>query len=159
MTWMDALAALESLGYVLSVDGEKIRYAHEGSGNPTTAQITPLFEAIKAQKAQVMKHLKMQADFEERFNQVLEEINRQYEPGTIRHIRENYPGLWQEIVGAENRLSDSWLIGNTEGFKKDLNGWKNLNLQAIEIFQNRDAQEGLFKHGGHQTRAMNLGDK
>ena len=40
MTWMDALAALESLGYVLSVDGEKIRYAHEGSGNPNRSDYT-----------------------------------------------------------------------------------------------------------------------
>ena len=112
-----------------------------------TAQITPLFKAIKAQKARIMEHLKMQADFEGRFNQVLEEINCQYEPGTIRYVRENYPGLWQEIVGVENRVSDSWLIGNAKGFKKDLEEWKNLSLEAIEVFRRETPKGGFLSMG------------
>jgi hypothetical protein len=147
MTWMDALAELDSLGYVLSLDGEKVRYAYQGGGNPNAAQIIPLFETIKARKALVVEHLKRLADFEAMFNQALAEINCQYESGTIPYIRENYPALWQRIIENEARLNDLWLAGETGPFKLAVEEWKNLSFQTIKIFQAREAQESLFRPG------------
>ena len=75
------------------------------------------------------------ADFEEMFNAALREINREYESGTIPYIRQNHPPFWQKIVEGENLLGDLWLAGEVESFRIALGEWKNLNLQAIEIFR------------------------
>jgi hypothetical protein len=147
MIWMDALAELDSLGYVLSVDGEKIRYAYQGGGNPNPAQIIPLFEAIKAHKAGVVEHLKKHTGFERMFKQALEEINSKYISGAIPYMRGTHPHLWRRLVEMEDKLSEAWLAGIADEFKRNLDEWININLKAIENFQDRDAQGGLFAHG------------
>lgn len=78
------------------------------------------------------------------FKQAMEEINSQYEAGTIPYVRENYPALWQKITETETRLSTLWLAGMTDDFKKAVDEWTALNHKAIEIFRERGTQRTLI---------------
>lgn len=145
---------LQGLGYQLSVDGVNLRFRYTGAGEPPEGAAT-LLEGLRQRKAEVVSYLLLgkQADFEAMFNQALEEINGRYESGAIPYIRGNYPALWQEIVGTENQLNDSWLAGKAESFKKALDQWKGLNLRAVKTFRERGNQESLFnfdKGGGEK---------
>ncbi len=140
----EEIAQMESLGYSLTLDNEKIKYIYGGEVSPDPAQIRLILENLKIHKGEVVEHLRKQAYFEAMFKQALEEINRQYEEGTIRHVREKHPALWKQIIETENRLSHLWLTGKTEDFKKSLEEWRNLNLQAIEIFREQGRQKTLF---------------
>ncbi len=83
-------------------------------------------------------------DFEAMFEQALEEINRKYISGTIPYIKGAHPDLWHRLVEVENNLSEAWLGGRDNEFKKNLDEWTNLNFKAIEIFKERDIQRTLI---------------
>lgn len=91
-----------------------------------------------------VQHQKRQASFEGAFKQASEDVNNRYVSGTIPYTGGSHPALWQQIIVAENRLSNAWLEGQEEGFKKHLDEWVELNLRAIMIFENREAQRILL---------------
>lgn len=41
ITWMNTIDRLKSLGYWITLDGEKLRYAYQGKDNPSQNEITP----------------------------------------------------------------------------------------------------------------------
>lgn len=138
--WQEAIAKLESLGYSITLNSGKLNYVYHGEGIPDPARVIPLLEAIKTHKGQVVEHLKKQAciEFEAMFNQALEEINSKYVFGTIPYIKGTHPHLWQRLVEVENKLSEAWLRGIDDEFKRNLDEWTNLNFKAIEAFKGRD---------------------
>ena len=69
------------------------------------------------------------------FRRSLEEINREYLPGTIDYVKTTDPELWGRIVSAENRLNGAWLNGEDQNFSGALNEWRDLYRQAFEIFK------------------------
>lgn len=105
----------------------------------------PVDELLDTPQAKLKEPLlRKQADFEAMFNQALEEINLNYEPGTIQFIKTTHPDLWKRIVETENKITGTWLSGNTEDFKAALDEWRKFNLQAIGIFRERSVQKTLF---------------
>lgn len=58
-SWTDAIDKLTSLGYRITLDGEKLRYAYQGKNNPSQNEITPLLEVLKSHKAQVLDYLRL----------------------------------------------------------------------------------------------------
>jgi len=81
---------------------------------------------------------------EELFNQVMEKINAEYIPGTLRYVKASHPDLWRHLVEAEDRLEMEWLNGMEEGFKKCLDAWVGFNLAALKIFREREIQKMLL---------------
>ena len=69
------------------------------------------------------------------FEHALQEISREYLPGTIDYVKTVYPELWKRIVSAEETLSQAWLSGSAEDFNHALGGWRNLYLRTIELFR------------------------
>ena len=85
------------------------------------------------------------------FRCALEEINREYLPGTIDYVKTTYPKLWKRIVSAEDKLTEAWLSGGVEEFHRALGEWRDLNLQAIKIFRQREnSQQPLLKGMAHK---------
>ena len=124
---------------------EKYRAKLGDTGGRTPNSSLPLPELREISMAKLKEPLPTKwAEFERFFNQGLEEINWQYEPGTIPYIRENHSALWQKMVESENRLCGLWLEGKPEAFKLSLDEWLNLNLRAIRTFRARGTQKTIF---------------
>lgn len=70
------------------------------------------------------------------FRRGLEEINREYLPGTIDYVKTIDPELWGRILSAEDKLAEAWLSGGAEEFHRVLDEWRNLNRQAIAVYRN-----------------------
>jgi hypothetical protein len=73
----------------------------------------------------------------------LEEINREYLPGTIDYVKNTNPGIWKRIVAAEDSLTNGWVSGGAEEFHQALAEWRRLNRQAIEIYRKRGNGDDL----------------
>jgi hypothetical protein len=69
------------------------------------------------------------------FRCALEEINREYLPGTIDYVKTTDPELWERILSAEDKLTEAWLSGAAEEFHRVLDEWENLHRQAIEVYR------------------------
>ena len=128
--------------------GDNLKLTYHGDGTPDPARVTPLLEALKVHKGEVVEHLKKEADFEIMFKNAMAEIDGRYQAGVISYIKGTHPRLWQRLVEMEDRLSEMWLSGNEDEFIKSVNKLTNLYLQAIGIFKGRSAQGELFGKGG-----------
>ena len=113
----------------------------------------PLLENLKAHKGQVVEHLSRQAYFAGMFKKDLEEVNRQYQPGTIQYIKATHPELWKRIVDAEDKMSEAWLRGIADEFQNSLEEWRDLNLKGIEIFRDRRITPWELFPGGEDKSA------
>ena len=78
------------------------------------------------------------------FRCALEEINREYLPGTIDYVKTTDPELWGRILSAEDKLTEAWLSGGAEEFHRVLDEWGNLNRQAIEVYRKHGNENHLL---------------
>lgn len=73
------------------------------------------------------------------FSAAVRSINKRYRPGTLAHIENHFPELDRLITDAFNQLEYIWARtvpdGGLQSFKRALVSWYNLNIQAIEIFE------------------------
>lgn len=73
------------------------------------------------------------------FSAAVRAINKRYRPGTLEHVRDRLPGLAEEMAQAFDRVNmtwERWIPGaDLEPFKRALRSWYNLNIKAIELFQ------------------------
>ena len=145
---MIILGALEDLGYNVALVGEALRLTYHGEGTPDPVRVTPLLDALKIQKKEAVEYLKNQACFERMFKNAMREIDDRYQVGVIPYIKASHPCLWQQLVGAEDRLNEAWLAGKDDEFRAQLNEWTLLNFQAIKIFKGKNTQGHLFGEGG-----------
>ena len=54
-----AIMKLTDIGYHFTLNGDKIRYDWQGTGEPDPAQVAPLFEAIKANREAAILFLRV----------------------------------------------------------------------------------------------------
>ena len=101
-----------------------------------------LSQALEAQALSQEKAISR--NMERIFKHALEEINRGYKPGAISYIKATYPQLWEKIIAAEDRLTETWLVGNAADFKKALDEWRDLNFQGIKFFHDHGEQKPPF---------------
>jgi hypothetical protein len=59
MHWRDAVDRLRSLGYSVTLEEGKIRYAYCRKGNPSRDEIIPLLEVLKVHKAEAIDYLRL----------------------------------------------------------------------------------------------------
>ena len=141
---MSILDDLEDLGYNIRLMGDDLRLTYCREGTVDIARVTPLLDAIKIYKKEVVEHIRKQAYFESAFRQATEEVSSKYVSGVIKYIRETHSNLWQQITAAEDQLSEAWLAGIDAEFQEILDEWVDLDLKAIRIFEERESQGNLL---------------
>ena len=98
------------------------------TGNNPGAQLAPVLPAAKPDETP-----------EALFSAAVRSINKRYQLGTLAHIEDHLPELDRLINDAFNQLNDIWARsvpgGGLQSFKRALISWYNLNIQAIEIFE------------------------
>jgi hypothetical protein len=70
----------------------------------------------------------------------MNEINDSYISGTIKFVEENHPDLDRQIDEVDVRINEVWQLciegkSNLEDFRIELDSYKNLYLQGIELFR------------------------
>ena len=117
--WMDALNKLRFLGYQITLDKGKLRYAYQRNDSPLHNETTPLLEVLKAHKAEILK------DPYFLIEQTIQEINKAWKPGTLSGLKP-LPGAWQRMLSLEDQISRKALAGDIDGLKKALEKYKGL---------------------------------
>ncbi len=79
--------------------------------------------------------------FADMFTKAVDELNSRYIEGTMNHIRQNHPDLYQQTRAAEDRLNAVWKSclegkGGVEEFRGILGQWYSLQLKGIEMYSN-----------------------
>ena len=147
---MKILEEAKHAGISITVIGGKIEI--EG---PRAA--VDLGRRIAERKAEVLRYLTAtqnpaepdpDTDFSVLHMQALHEVDEKYFPGTIPFIREYRPTLWQEILTAEDAISESWIAGRLMEFREALREWLFLMSDAIIQYQ----RWGLSPITGAPTR-------
>jgi hypothetical protein len=133
--WEIALHELRRLGYSVFPKDGRIGYKFQGKRAPDPARLPPLFGTLISNKAEITEYLEKQ-DFEGIYRSALHDIDQQYLPGTIAYARRFLPGLWEEILEAEKRISEIWTAGSDfEDFKKAVGTWRMLMTKASGAFR------------------------
>lgn len=131
------LSTLKALGYKIELKGENIRLTYTGKGKPDKDKVLPLIEELKAHKEEIVRELK-EDPFRILFKEVVDEINKEYLPGTIDHISVHYPKFYQEISQVEDSLSKLWIEGvDINKFRGILKLWYSLHLKGVELYKRR----------------------
>ena len=102
---MKALRKLEKLGYRFQLEGEQIKFKHEGKERPDPAVVKPLLEELKARKSEAFKYLQArEAELRERdpFPYPINETLGigEYDPLDVRWVNGKPvldPGWWKKI--------------------------------------------------------------
>lgn len=69
------------------------------------------------------------------YEQALEEVDRNYAPGTIDFLKQKEKGLWEKIVEEEAGINETLLTGGTDELKEHVEKWLALYMKAIGIFR------------------------
>jgi hypothetical protein len=142
--WMDAIDKLRLLGYAVNLDGEKLRYAYLGKGNPSSDEIIPLLEVLKAQKAEILN------DPYFLIEQTLLEINQAYPKVRDRLIDTSQ---WKALFEIEQEISRTVLEDDFESLERALQAYK----QAVLGVERGEAQGNLLKLLGHKRKGPGTG--
>ncbi len=55
---MDAIIQLQTLGYRVNLEGDKIRLIWQGESGPNPEQVTPLLEEVRARKQEALRYIR-----------------------------------------------------------------------------------------------------
>ncbi len=139
---------LKAIGYDVEVKENNIRLSYKGEGAPDKNRVLPLLEELKAKKNEAVKELQKGEELEpisdetlqDIYLEVMNEINDSYISGTIKFVEENYPDLDRQIDEVDVRINEVWQLciegkSNLEDFRNELDSYKNLYLEGIELFR------------------------
>ena len=115
--WMDAIDRLRQLGYSVNLDGGKLRYTYQGKGNLSQKEITPLLEALKAYRGEILKAPYFLIE------QILQTINKNWKPGTLGRLS---PEAWERVKAIEREINRSALTKDSDGLMKKLEAYKGI---------------------------------
>jgi hypothetical protein len=139
--WKNAIRELRSLDYSVFLKEGGIGYKYYGfygGRAPDAARVAPLVEAIKSDREKAAEYLATK-DFDAIYHAALDAINRKYLSGAIEYTKGFIPGLWREIIDAEEKLSEIWLAGEDfEEFKISVDALRNLFTKASESFKEQE---------------------
>jgi len=79
---------------------------------------------------------------------VLEEIAKEYQPGTLVWMKRSYPDDWSRMVNLETEINQAALEGDVELLEKALERYRGLILTMVGIFKIPKGETGdLFGKG------------
>jgi hypothetical protein len=139
--WMDALDKLRLLGYSVKLDGEKLRYACQAKNNPSHKEITPLLEALKVHKKEILN------DPYFLIEQTLYKINSPWEPGTLKWMKVNRPHEWGEMLTLEGEINKTALGSDLDGLRGALSKYQGLILAMVKEFKAIKEEKGQVEVG------------
>jgi hypothetical protein len=131
--WMDAIDKLRLLGYSVSLDGERLRYAYQGMDNPRQDEIIILFEVLKAHKAEILKDPCFLIE------QTTQELNKAWKPGALTKLKSK-PEERIRMLDIENKVNEVALARDIDGLKKALKKYKGL----FSVMDSGEVQRNLF---------------
>jgi hypothetical protein len=137
MIWADAVGELESLGYQVTVNGDKFKYAYHGQGNLPREKIASLLAILKAHKDKILR------DPYFLIGQTFEEVNRAWEPGALAWAK-GRTGFWKKMNSLEDKISEKALKRDIPALKEALGVYKSLLLGMVKEFRAREEQNSLF---------------
>ena len=137
MIWAKAVGELESLGYQVTLNGDRLKYAYHGQGNLPREKIASLLAILKAHKDKFLR------DPYFLIGQTFEEVNRAWEPGALAWAKSR-TGFLEEMTSLEERISEKALNRDIPALREALGDYKNLLLGIVKEFRAREEQNSLF---------------
>lgn len=138
--WIDVLDKLQSLGYIITLDGEKLKYAYHGKGNPSKDEISPLLEILMANKGEILN------DPYFLIEQAIQEINETYQPEFLKWRKANKPGEWERMLILERSINEMALGSNLKGLREALDEYQGLIFAMVKEFKavKEKKEQGMF---------------
>ena len=130
--WMDALDKLKSFGYSFTLKDQRLIYAYEGKGNPSQYEITPLLEALKTHKAEILKDPCFLIE------QTLQEIGKDYRPGLVRWMRRE-SGQWSRFLTLEDEINAATFVADEQRLKDALSRYQGFFDEMLNVFEKGEA--------------------
>jgi hypothetical protein len=135
---METVERLRELGYLLTVDGDKLSATYTGEGQPNPITVKLLLEELKEHKQEALDYLRHQAPAN-LFKPVHDELAALWQAGTRGYLEQHRPELAKEIDTDEDQVNTSWLAaddgsGTLDDFKQALDAWRQANMGAIRAY-------------------------
>jgi len=147
MTGQEIITKLQSNGFALFVDGDRLAYRYELDGEPDPGKVIPLLESLKQNKAIVLTQLKKpeakekkKSEYQVIFEQAVNEMVFLDPHGLgIKFIKGESPDLWTTIQEKEDEINRIWLKAQTgqdvvDGFKEAVSKWQRFIKNGLEVF-------------------------
>lgn len=73
---------------------------------------------------------------------IIEEIARDYQPGTSPRMKMNRQGAWGKMLALEEEINKTALCGNLDAFRGVLNSYRGVILAMVEEFKSLKKKKG-----------------
>jgi hypothetical protein len=133
--WKEAFDRLISLGYSIGILGDDLSLKWQGQGDPPKDEVLPLIQIIKQNKDEIFRELEKPLSVHSKIDTALEEINRNYQPGTLEWTKVNRPEDWKKMISLEDRINQAILRGDGEELERALGDYQKLIFEMAKLFK------------------------
>lgn len=125
---------VQNMGYKVFLNGDKIKLEFVGKGNPAKEAST-IINAIKGNKAIVIKHLKTMNKMETIFKDKVDEIAQLYQEDTFGYIMIVFPRMHAKAQELEKRMNKIWDEGKDPIiFQEAVKEWGEILKKCIKVY-------------------------
>jgi len=118
--WIEALNKLWMLGYEISLNEGRLKYAYQGKDSPLPDQIVPLIEVLKVRKEEIINDPYFLIDL------TIREIDEVWRPGTLEWVKRARPRDWERMLTVEGKINRVALEENVDALREALRTYKEL---------------------------------
>ncbi|BBO18497.1 conserved hypothetical protein [Candidatus Brocadia pituitae] len=125
---------VQSMGYKVILNGDKIKLKFVGKDNPPKEASTTINE-IKGNKATVIEYLKTMNEMEAIFKDTVSEIAQVYREDTFSYIMLVFPRMYDKTQELEQRMNKMWDEGkDIKAFQEIVKQWEEMNKRCIKLY-------------------------
>lgn len=124
---------ISECGYTFELKNSDIILRYTRQEEPPKEKVLFLVNELKAHKLEVVQYLKTE-HFLSSFQDTVNKMADKYKDSLFDYTRSRNPEKYEQFNQVENRINKFWDEGNFENFQKELETWKNIYTDLLELF-------------------------